>query len=125
MSKITNTFVKLSTKQLEQKYQFIQNYIKANNAAEGSNVDANSNVVSKNVATMRAEINKDIDIQIKRYCVSKEIEKKFGKELADEYNRQIEAHEIYIHDESALMPYCVSITMYPFLIKLSEWSLIR
>ena len=117
MSKITNTFVKLSTKQLEQKYQFIQNYMKANNAAEGSNVDANSNVVSKNVATMRAEINKDIDIQIKRYCVSKEIEKKFGKELADEYNRQIEAHEIYIHDESALMPYCVSITMYPFLLK--------
>ena len=117
MSKITNTFVKLSTKQLEQKYQFIQNYIKANNAAEGSNVDANSNVVSKNVATMKAEINKDIDIQIKRYCVSKEIEKKFGKELADEYNRQIEAHEIYIHDESALMPYCVSITMYPFLLK--------
>lgn len=117
MSKITNTFVKLSQKQLEQKYQFIQNYMKANNAAEGSNVDANSNVSTKNVATMRAEMNKDIDIQIKRYCVSKEIEKMFGKELADEYNRQIEAHEIYIHDESALMPYCVSVTMYPFLLK--------
>lgn len=117
MSKITNTFVKLSQKQLDQKYQFIQKYLKANNAAEGSNVDANSNVATKNVATMRAEINKDIDIQIKRYCVSKEIEKMFGKELADEYNRQIEAHEIYVHDESALMPYCVSITMYPFLLK--------
>ena len=117
MSKITNTFVKLSQKQLEQKYQFIQNYMKANNAAEGSNVDANSNVSTKNVATMRAEMNKDIDIQIKRYCVSKQIEKMFGKELADEYNRQIEAHEIYIHDESALMPYCVSVTMYPFLLK--------
>ena len=117
MSKITNTFVKLSQKQLEQKYQFIQNYMKANNAAEGSNVDANSNVSTKNVATMRAEMNKDIDIQIKRYCVSKQIEKMFGKELSDEYNRQIEAHEIYIHDESALMPYCVSVTMYPFLLK--------
>ena len=117
MSKITNTFVKLSQKQLEQKYQFIQNYMNANNAAAGSNVDANSNVATKNVATMRAEINKDIDIQIKRYCVSKEIEKMFGKELADEYNRQIETHEIYVHDESALMPYCVSITMYPFLLK--------
>ena len=117
MSKITNTFVKLSQKQLDQKYQFIQKYLKANNAAEGSNVDANSNVATKNVATMRAEINKDIDIQIKRYCVSKEIEKMFGKELADEYNRQIESHEIYVHDESALMPYCVSITMYPFLLK--------
>lgn len=117
MSKITSTFVKLSQKQLEQKYQFIENYKAANNAASGSNVDANSNVTSKNVATLRAELNKDIDIQIKRYCVSKEIEKLFGKELADEYNRQIEAHEIYIHDESALMPYCVSISMYPFLLK--------
>ena len=117
MSKITNTFVKLTQKQLDQKYQFIQNYLNANNAAEGSNVDANSNVATKNVATMRAEMNKDIDIQVKRYCVSKEIEKLFGKELAQEYNRQVESHEIYVHDESALMPYCVSITMYPFLLK--------
>lgn len=117
MSKISNTFVKLTQKQLEQKYQFIENYKKANNAASGSNVDANSNVASKNIATMRAELNKDIDIQIKRYCVTRKIEELFGKELADEYNRQIEAHEIYVHDESALMPYCVSITMYPFLLK--------
>lgn len=117
MSKISNTFVKLTQKQLEQKYQFIENYKKANNAASGSNVDANSNVASKNIATMRAELNKDIDIQIKRYCVTRKIEELFGKELAEEYNRQIEAHEIYVHDESALMPYCVSITMYPFLLK--------
>ena len=40
----------------------------------------------------------------------------FGKELAEEYNRQIEAHEIYVHDESQLYPYCTSITMYPFLL---------
>ena len=116
MSKISSTFVKLSQKQLEQKYLFIQNYKNANNAAEGSNVDANSNVVNKNVATLMAEINKDINVQIKRFCVTKEIEKLFGKELAEEYNRQIEAHEIYIHDESAVFPYCVSITMYPFLL---------
>ena len=66
MSKITNTFVKLSTKQLDQKYQFIENYKKAQNAATGSNVDANSNVTNKNVATLMAEINKDINIQITR-----------------------------------------------------------
>ena len=116
MSKISSTFVKLSQKQLEQKYLFIQNYKNANNAAEGSNVDANSNVVNKNVATLMAEVNKDINVQIKRFCVTKEIEKLFGKELAEEYNRQIEAHEIYVHDESAVFPYCVSITMYPFLL---------
>lgn len=116
MSKISSTFVKLTNKQLEQKYLFIENYKKANNAADGSNVDANSNVCNKNVATMMSEINKDINIQIKRYCITKQIEKMWGKELADEYNRQIENHEIYVHDESALYPYCVSITMYPFLL---------
>lgn len=116
MSKITSTFVKLTQKQLEQKHAFIENYKNAQNAATGSNVDANSNVTNKNVATLMAELNKDINIQVKRYCVTKEIEKMFGKELAEEYNRQIEAHEIYVHDESALFPYCVSITMYPFLL---------
>lgn len=116
MSKITNTFVKLTQKQLDQKYNFIENYKKAQNAATGSNVDANSNVINKNIATLMAELNKDINIQIKRHCVTKKIEELFGKELAEEYNRQIEAHEIYVHDESALFPYCVSITMYPFLL---------
>ena len=116
MSKITNTFVKLTQKQLDQKYNFIENYKKAQNAATGSNVDANSNVINKNIATLMAELNKDINIQIKRHCVTKKIEELFGEELAEEYNRQIEAHEIYVHDESALFPYCVSITMYPFLL---------
>ena len=50
-----NSFVKLTSKQLEQKFNFIENYKKANNAAEGSNVDANSNVASKNIATLMAE----------------------------------------------------------------------
>ena len=39
----------------------------------------------------------------------------FGVELANEYIRQIESHEIYVHDETSLKPYCVSISMYPFL----------
>ena len=77
MTKIKDEFVKLTNKQLEQKYNFIQNYKQANNAAEGSNVDANSNVATKNIATLMAELNKDINIQIKRYCVSKKIEELF------------------------------------------------
>ncbi|CAM5181077.1 anaerobic ribonucleoside-triphosphate reductase [Oligella ureolytica] len=39
----------------------------------------------------------------------------FGQELAAEYIRQIENHEIYVHDETSLKPYCVSVTLYPFL----------
>lgn len=112
-----NTIVKLTDEQLEQKAQFIKNYISANNAADGSSVDANANVDSKNVATMTAELHKDINVQLKRYLVSKRIAEMYGEDLAKEYNRQIENHEIYIHDESHVaFPYCVSITMYPFLL---------
>lgn len=117
MSKITNTFTKLTQKQLEQKKAFIDNYIKAHNAAEGSAVDANSNVTNKNVATLAAELNKDINVQIKRYCISQKIKELFGEDLAKEYNRQIENHEIYIHDEShPFFDYCASVTLYPFLL---------
>lgn len=110
------TIVKLTKEQLEAKAQFIDEYMKANNAADGSSVDANANVSNKNISTLMAELHKDFNIQIKRYLVSRKIEAMFGEELAKEYNRQIESHEIYANDESGLAPYCVSITLYPFLL---------
>lgn len=109
--------VKLTPEQLEQKAQFINEYMKANNAADGSSVDSNANVSCKNVATLMAEMHKDINVQIKRYLVSQKIKELFGEDLAKEYNRQIENHLIYVHDESHIaFPYCVSISMYPFLL---------
>ena len=108
--------IRLTQNQIQQKIDFIQQYLHASNAATASQVDANANVTSKNIATMEAEINKDINIQINRELVRRKIEELFGKELACEYIRQIEAHEIYVHDETSLKPYCVSISMYPFLL---------
>lgn len=111
------TIVKLTKEQLEQKEQFIKEYMTANNASDGSAVDANANVDCKNVATLAGEIHKDFNIQIKRYLVSKKIAAMFGEDLAKEYNRQLENHEIYAHDETHFdKPYCCSITMYPFLL---------
>lgn len=110
------TIVKLTPEQLEAKANFIQDYMKANNAADGSTVDANANVSNKNISTLMAELHKDFNIQIKRYLVSRKIASMFGEDLAKEYNRQIEEHEIYANDESGLAPYCVSITIYPFLL---------
>ena len=65
---------------------------------------------------MEAELNKDINIQVNRALVKQKIASLFGNELADEYIRQIESHEIYVHDETSLKPYCASISMYPFLL---------
>ncbi|MDV7188152.1 anaerobic ribonucleoside-triphosphate reductase [Lutibacter sp. TH_r2] len=107
--------IRLSEKQLAKKINFIQNYINSNNAADGSAVDANANVTSKNIATMEAELNKDINIQVNRSLVKNKISELFGEDLSQEYIRQIENHEIYVHDETSLKPYCVSISMYPFL----------
>ena len=108
--------IRLSEKQISQKIEFINNYISATNAANGSNVDSNANVTSKNIASMEAEINKDINIQVNRRLMRQKIESIFGEDLAMEYIRQIESHEIYVHDETSLKPYCASISMYPFLI---------
>lgn len=107
--------VRLNEEQLQHKSNFINNYMKANNAADGSTFDPNSNVTSKNIGTLTSELNKDINIQIKRYLVYKKLEELFNKKLADEYIRQLEEHEIYAHDETSLMPYCCAISMYPFL----------
>lgn len=108
--------LQLDQKQIQEKLGFIEKYVKANNAAEGSKFDANANVTHKNLATLEAELMKDAIIQVNRAKVTEKIQALFGNELACEYIRQIEAHEIYVHDETSLKPYCASITMYPFLL---------
>ena len=61
--------VKLDHTQLNKKLRFIDEYLTSSNAAEGSKFDANANVDSKNIATLEAEIHKDINIQINRELV--------------------------------------------------------
>jgi anaerobic ribonucleoside-triphosphate reductase len=107
--------IRLTNEQVNKKINFIDRYINSSNAADGSKVDANANVTSKNIATMEAELNKDINIQVNRALIKRKIEELFGTDTATEYIRQIEEHEIYVHDETSLKPYCVSISMYPFL----------
>ncbi|GAA3923135.1 anaerobic ribonucleoside-triphosphate reductase [Litoribacillus peritrichatus] len=108
--------LRLNTDQVNDKLNFIESYIHANNAAEGSAVDANANVTHKNIATLESELMKDAIIQVNRARVRNKIAELFGEPLAEEYLRQIEDHEIYVHDETSLKPYCTSITMYPFLL---------
>ena len=107
--------IRLSPTQISAKLDFMRNYMAAHNAADGSTMDANANVTHKNIATMESELLKDFLIQINRAQVSEKITELFDKDLADEYIRQIESHEIYVHDETSLKPYCVSVTLYPFL----------
>ena len=108
--------IRLNEKQISDKISFINYYINAENAATASTMDANANVDSKNIATMEAELWKDANVQINRRLLTDRITKLYDKQTADKYISLLEAHEIYTHDETSLKPYCVSVTMYPFLL---------
>ena len=97
--------------------RFIDRYKQANNAASGSEVDANANVEHKNITTLQGELSKKDIIGTNRLLMWNKISEMYGEDLANEYIRQLEDHEIYKHDETSIMPYCVSITMYPFLFE--------
>lgn len=100
-----------------QKYlNFIEKYKKALNASTGSEVDSNANVENKNVTTLTGELYKKEAIGTNRLMMVNKITELYGEEMAIEYIRQLDSHELYRHDETnPLLPYCVSMTMYPFL----------
>ena len=101
----------------EKYVNFINKYKRAINASSGSEVDANANVENKNITTLQGELNKRDIIGTNRLLMVNKLTDMYGEDMAEEYIRQLDAHEIYKHDETSIMPYCVSITMYPFLFE--------
>jgi len=104
-------------KDLNKKRDFIKEYINASNAATGSKFDSNANVSNKNIVTLGQELYKENNIKQNRYILCDKIRKMYSKKLADQYIADLESHILYKHDESGTpgYPYCVAITMYPFL----------
>lgn len=109
--------LRLTEEQIQIKLDQIDAYTEAKTASDGSLFDANANVTQKTAVSLDAEITKDIKIQVNRALIKREINEAFGSELADQYISDLESHLIYTHDETSLLPYCVSINMYPFLLK--------
>lgn len=96
---------------------YIRDYMKSSNAATGSKFDANANVTMKNVTTLAGELQKGKFIQLNRSRMRDMNMKLWGPVVAKEYDRMLESHELYKHDETApIYPYCVAITMYPMLL---------
>lgn len=97
--------------------QYIKDYMKSQNAATGSKFDSNANVTMKNVTTLAGELQKGKFIQLNRSRMRDMNMKLWGPVVANEYDRMLESHELYKHDETApIYPYCVAITMYPMLL---------
>ena len=102
---------------LTSKKQFIKDYAKASNAATGSKYDSNANVTEKNIVTLNGELFKGDIIKVNRTILTDKIREMYGEDLAKEYIQMLESHVLYKHDETSIMPYCVAITMYPFLLE--------
>ena len=104
---------------VENKRAYINNYKKASNTANAT-IDDNSNVSSKNIGVLNAEIHKSDNIEISRGMIVSKLRELFPDFNAKEYLNDLKHHIIYKHDESsfagAIAPYCVSMTMYPFLL---------
>ena len=106
------------TKDIRKKQDFIKEYIAASNAATGSKFDSNANVSNKNIVTLGQELYKENNIKQNRYILCDKIRKMYSKKLSEQYIKDLESHVLYKHDESGTpgYPYCVAITMYPFLV---------
>ena len=102
---------------IDNRLSFIDHYIAAQNAASGSEVDSNANVTHKTLATLEAELYKPLTIELNRAKVCAKLTERFGKDVAEEYRKDLKDHLIYVHDESSLKPYCASISLYPFLLE--------
>lgn len=105
-------------KDIKKKQDFIRTYIEASNAATGSKFDANANVSKKNIVTLGQELYKENNINQNRYILTNKIASMYSKKLANQYLEDLKSHILYKHDESGTpgYPYCVAITMYPFLV---------
>lgn len=101
---------------IEKKYKYMLEYANAKNAATGSAVDSNANITVQNIATLSTELSKKDFISLNYYITCNYLTKLYGEELADKFLEDEDNHLIYSHDSTSIMPYCVSVSLYPFLL---------
>lgn len=103
---------------VDSKLAFIDKYRQSDNTANAT-IDDNSNVSSKNIGIMNVESHKEDNILVSRGMIERKLKKLYPDFDSKQYSRDLSSHIIYKHDEStfsgAIAPYCVSVTMYPFL----------
>lgn len=87
------------------------------NAATSSETDANANVTMKNVANLEGEVYKTTNRLIQRQRMKNELQTLFP-EVADQYEKDLNHHIIYAHDESCAPTvkfYCQADSLYPLM----------
>ena len=102
---------------VREREEFIKEFMRASNAAEGSEVDDNSNVANKNIAVLNNELYKSNNIDLNRYRVKEKLQVLYPDFDSKQYERDLKNHILYKHDENSTFgfPYCVALSCYPFL----------
>ena len=85
---------------VKSKIDFIEKYKSSSNTANAT-VDDNSNVGSKNIGVLNAEIHKPDNIQISRGMVMHKLKDLYPEFDSKQYVRDLDSHIIYKHDESS------------------------
>ena len=102
--------------QAQNMWEFIQNFVKSDNTANAT-IDDNSNVGTKGIGVLNAEIHKTANKNTNMYLWEMAVKKLFPevsiKKMRKDFNTIL-----YAHDSSSqvLMPYCMAVSMYPFLL---------
>ena len=100
----------------EKNIQFIKQFTESDNTANAT-IDDNSNVSNHNIAVLNSEIHKPDNQATNLQILENKV-----KELYPEFDYKQMRKDLdtiaYLHDSSSQigMPYCVAVTMYPYLL---------
>lgn len=90
----------------------------SDNAATSSETDPNANVTQKNVANLEGEVYKSKNRIIQRQRMKDKLNELYP-EVAKQYERDLDSHIIYTHDEAStptLKQYCMAVSLYPLML---------
>lgn len=103
---------------IKERIDYMNQYSQStSNAATSSETDGNSNVSIKNVANLEGEVYKTTNRIIQRQRMKDKLKLMFP-EVAEQYEKDINHHIIYIHDEAStpvLKNYCMAVSLYPLM----------
>jgi ribonucleoside-triphosphate reductase len=105
---------------VKQRLDYMNKYsMSVDNASTSSETDANANVTMKNVANLEGEVYKTTNRILQRQRIKDMLNKMFP-EVAKQYEKDLNDHIIYTHDEAsspALKPYCMAGSLYPLMLE--------
>lgn len=104
---------------IRERINYMEQYASSNdNAATSSETDPNANVTQKNVANLEGEVYKEKNRTIQRQRMKDKL-KELYPEVAKQYERDLNSHIIYTHDEASsptLKQYCMAVSLYPLML---------